>query len=302
MNSPPPSGNGYGYDPEDYLDKASGATARKSQFDFLWAGIEHKRNGVDKWNLLGKNLVSMINAFQVRFAHDAVAQNDFQFLLDLWPGASEAYTMNTAYDDGVYYLDRPDDDTRNKNYVMDEYGYPTSDYEDDEFDVGGNSTRYITQSYNNRQWGYTNGTFDMVTVTTNGRKYSLAENFYTSPIILDLDGNGEIQASNGNWLPHEYKSGTRLAEFDMNGDGFPDLTEWVGPQDGLLMVYDGKGKVDGSNLFGNAGGYDDGYEKLLLLDENNDNMLTKTELETLCVWQDLNVNAKVDQGEVKNYV
>jgi hypothetical protein len=300
LNSPPPSGNGYGYDPENYLDKASGATQRDSKFDFLWAGIEHKRNGVDKWNLLGKNLVSMINAFQTRFAHDAVAQNDFQFLLDLWPQSAEAYTMNTAYDDGVYYLDRPDDSTKQNSYVMDEYGYPTSDYDSEDFNVGGNSTRYITQSYNNRQWGYTNGTFDMVTVTTNGRKYSLAENFYTSPIILDLDGDGAIQASGGKWLPHEYKTGTRLAEFDMNGDGFPDLTEWVGPQDGLLMVYDGNGKVSGKNLFGNAGGFDDGYEKLLLLDKNHDNMLTGEETVTLSVWQDLNMNAQVEKGEVSS--
>jgi hypothetical protein len=249
---------------------------------------------------MGKNLVALVSAFQQRFAHDAVAQADFQFLLDMWPGAAEGYAMNTAYDDGVYYMDDASNDDKNKTYVIDEYGLPTSDYESDDFNVGSNSTRYIAQSYNNRTWGYSNGTFDMATITTNGRKYSLAENFYTSPLILDLDGDGNIQASAGMWLPHEYKQGSRLAEFDMNGDGFADLCEWVGPQDGLLMVYDGKGKINGHNLFGNAGGYDDGYEKLLLLDKNHDNKISGDEMETLSVWQDKNMDAQVDEGEASS--
>lgn len=290
-------GTSIGYNPSDYLDKAAGATNRDTQFEFLWGGIQ------SSW--LGYNLVALVQVFQQRFAHDAVAMNDLQFLLDLWPQSAEAYMMNTAYDDGQYYIsderDNGDSSARQMSYVIDEYGKPTTEYEADEFSVGSNSTRYITQSYNNRQWGYQNGTFDMITITTNGRKYSLAENFYTSPLVLDLDNDGKIDASNGLWLPHMYQQNSTLVEFDINGDGFVELCEWVGPNDGLLLVYDAKKDyVDGNDLFGNAGGYDHGYEKLMLRDANNDNMLTETELVGLSVWQDRNTNGTIEKGEVSS--
>lgn len=298
------TGSAYSYDPEDFLDRASSAVEKRdTKVDFLWAGIEHLRYDRDKWGLLRQNLISMVEMFQSQYFHSAVAQADLQFLLDMWPGGDEAYAMNTAYDDGMYYIDDGSGDNDN-SYVIDQYGIPTrdDDYQGDEnFNVGnGNTTTYITQSYNNRQWGYTNGTFSMVTITTNGRKYSLAENFYTSPIILDMDGDGLIEASGGVWLPHEYKQGTSLAEFDMNGDGFADLCEWVGPQDGLLIAYDGKGVVNGNHLFGNAGGYDHGYEKLMLFDKNRDQMISGEELQALSVWQDTNMNARVDKGEISS--
>lgn len=296
------TGSIYSYNPEDFLDMASSAVdKRDTKVDFLWAGIEHARFDRDKWNLLSQNLLAMVEMFQNQYFHSAVAQADLQFLLDMWPGGDEAYAMNTAYDEGMYYIDDESNDYEN-SYVVDQYGIPTrdDDYEGEEnFNVGsGNTSTYITQSYNNRTWGYSNGTFSMVTITTNGRKYSLAENFYTSPIILDMDGNGSIEASGGIWLPHEYKQGTPLAEFDMNGDGFPDLCEWVGPKDGLLISYDGKGAVNGKNLFGQAGGYDNGYERLLLYDKNHDDMISGEELQELSVWQDVNGNARVDEGEI----
>lgn len=293
LNSPPPSGDGIGFHPDDYLDMAAGTTKRSAQIEFNWGGIQNS------W--LNYNMIALVSAFQQRFSSDGVAQNDFQFLLDLWPQSAEAYMMNTAYNDGIYHISRPEDaGAREQSYVLDEYGQPTSEYEEDEFNVG-STNRQITGTYNNRQWGYQNGTFDCVTITTNGRKYSLAESFYTSPIVLDLDNDGTIEASNGKWLPHEYQKGSRLVEFDMNGDGFVDLCEWVGPEDGLLLIYDeNKGYVDGNDLFGNAGGFDHGYEELLLLDENGDCMLTGEELAELSVWRDLDSNAQVDKGEVES--
>jgi hypothetical protein len=294
LNSPPPSGNDLGFHPDDYLDMAAGTTKRSAQIEFSWGGIQNS------W--LNYNMIALVQAFQQRFSHDAVAQNDFQFLLDLWPQSAEAYMMNTAYNEGVYYISRPEDSgARERSYALDEYGEPTSEYEGtDEFDVSG-TNRCITGTYNNRQWGYVNGTFDCVTITTNGRKYSLAESFYTSPIVLDLDNDGSIEASNGKWLPHDYQKGARLVDFDMNGDGFVDLCEWVGPEDGLLLIYDAKkGYVDGNDLFGNAGGFDHGYEELLLLDDNGDCMLTGKELAMLSVWTDLDSDAQVDSGEVQS--
>jgi hypothetical protein len=153
-------------------------------------------------------------------------------------------------------------------------------------------------NYNNRSFGFRNGNFTSIKVTIGNRKYSLYDRFYTSPIVLDMDGDGKLQASNGKWLPHAYQ-GARMAEFDINGDGFMELTEWVGPTDGLLMVYSG-GEANANNLFGEAGGFLNGYEKLTLLDANQDGKLSGEELKTLSVWQDSNSNAKVDAGEVSS--
>ena len=288
-----PSSTGIGYNPENYLDEAAGATKRNTEFDFKWGGIQ------SSW--LGYNMVALVQAFQQKFSHDAIATNDFQFLMDLWPQSAEAYLMNTAYDSNMYYINNENDPSaRESSYVVNEYGSPTSEFEEDEFDVGSNSTRYITATYNNRQWGYSDGTYDLVTITTNGRKYSLAENFYTSPLVLDLDGDQQITASNGKWLPHSYEQDSRLVEFDMNGDGFVELCEWVGPEDGLLLVYDeAKDTVNGNDLFGNAGGYDHGYEELLLFDANNDNAISGDELDNLSVWCDLDSDAQVDDGEIQ---
>jgi hypothetical protein len=126
--------------------------------------------------------------------------------------------------------------------------------------------------------------------------------FYASatqtPIILDMDGNGKLEASNGEWLPHEKFHKERMVSFDINGDGFDEITEWAGPNDGILLVYDG-GEVSGKNLFGNEGGkYRNGYEKLSLLDANEDKKISGEELKTLSVWQDKNSDGKVDNGEI----
>ena len=154
-------------------------------------------------------------------------------------------------------------------------------------------------TYNNRSLGYkyNNGTFSTIKITTNGRAYKIRETIYTSPIVLDMDGDGKLQASKGKWMPHRF-TGVKTAEFDMNGDGFLDVTEWVGPNDGLLVDYQG-GTMNGKNLFGSSDGrFQNGYEKLSLLDKDADKKLTGDELKTLSIWQDKNSDAKVDSGEI----
>lgn len=279
------------FDPTKSLDRAL-KPKRETKIEFFWGGIQNT------W--LNYNLVSLVNAFQNRYSHDSVAQTDFQFLQDLWPQSAEVYMMNTAYNNGDYYItDANDPNARRDNVVIDEYGMPMGDgsYDPTQFDVGGNTTNLVTASYNNRQWGYVNGTFNTVSITTNGRKYTLQEHFYTSPLVLDMDGDDAIQASNGKWLPHRYTR-AKMAEFDISGDGFVDITEWVGPTDGLLLVYKEGQEVSANELFGNAGGFDHGYEKLSLFDKNGDRQISGEELSTLSVWQDSNGNAKVDKGEV----
>jgi hypothetical protein len=122
-----------------------------------------------------------------------------------------------------------------------------------------------------------------------------------SPIILDLDGDGRISASGGQWMPHPSKLYTRdLVAFDIEGTGFERLVEWVRPGDGLLCTLNEQGMVDGSTLFGTVGGYDNGYEKLSLYDKNNDKIISGSEMKDLHVWQDTNRNGVADPGEVKS--
>jgi len=120
-----------------------------------------------------------------------------------------------------------------------------------------------------------------------------------SPIVLDLDGDGALEASNGQWLPHPASfDKTRVALFDFHANGFPMATEWVGPNDGLLVRPHEDGSVDGSCLFGSNRGYNDGFEALSGLDADNNGQVEGAELQGLMVWQDSNSNAVVDGGEL----
>ena len=119
-----------------------------------------------------------------------------------------------------------------------------------------------------------------------------------SPLVLDLDGDGKLEASGGKWLPHKRLARERMAFFDLNGNGFPVLTEWVGSNDGLLCLPKEDGTIDGTCLFGTVTGFNDGYEALSVLDKDNNRKIEGAELDGLMVWQDKNVNAHPDAGEV----
>ena len=120
-----------------------------------------------------------------------------------------------------------------------------------------------------------------------------------SPLLLDLDGDGAIQASGGEWLPHKKTHKERMAFFDFHGDKFPVLMEWPGPQDGILCQPNADGSMDGTRLFGTATGFEDGYEALRVKDSNNDGKISGSELSGIAVWTDANSDARVQQGEVK---
>lgn len=92
----------------------------------------------------------------------------------------------------------------------------------------------------------------------------------SSPIILDLDGNGVATTA--------VHAG---AYFDHAGDGFAERTGWVDTDDGLLVRdLDGNGLIDtGAELFGNETRLPDGskvangFEALALLDSNCDGQI-----------------------------
>jgi hypothetical protein len=130
--------------------------------------------------------------------------------------------------------------------------------------------------------------------------YRVEASGWVSPIILDLDGDGKIEASEGKYMPHsaDVSKSKHAVMFDFYGNGFPVAMEWVGANDGLLCRPHKDGSIDGTCLFGVANGHDNGYEELASLDIDRDGNLAGAELEGLKVWTDKNSNGIAEDGEV----
>ncbi len=140
-------------------------------------------------------------------------------------------------------------------------------------------------------------------VTTLNHTYQIIGWGTESPIILDLDNNNRVDVAEGRWLPHLPRVYTQFVrKFDMTGSGTRDLTEWMTPNpgDGLLVMPNAEGKVETAlELFGTAGGFDDGYHKLATLcDRDNNGWVEGEELEGLKIWIDHNNNAICEPGEL----
>ncbi|HMH16687.1 MAG TPA: calcium-binding protein, partial [Burkholderiales bacterium] len=109
----------------------------------------------------------------------------------------------------------------------------------------------------------------------------------SSPIILDLDGNG-VDASS-------IADGTY---FDFSNTGFAQATGWVSPSDGLLVRdRNGNGTIDnGAELFGNETLLTDGtkaangFQALAELDSNGNGVIDANDANfgDLKIWEDLN--------------
>ncbi|WP_024850844.1 calcium-binding protein [Hydrogenovibrio kuenenii] len=118
-----------------------------------------------------------------------------------------------------------------------------------------------------------------------------------SPLVLDLDGDGvETVGLDAN------------IHFDHAGDGFNELSGFVGADDGLL-VWDrnGDGEINsGSELFGNetvlgdGTKADNGFLALADLDSNGDGVfdVNDDKFSALRVFQDKNQNGQADDGEL----
>jgi hypothetical protein len=89
------------------------------------------------------------------------------------------------------------------------------------------------------------------------------------PLVLDLDGDG-IRTTKLNE--------DRVTQFDMNSDGFAEMTGWADAHDGVLaMDRNGNGLIDdGGELFGdqtilrNGNRAANGFQALAELDSNRD--------------------------------
>ena len=110
------------------------------------------------------------------------------------------------------------------------------------------------------------------------------------PLVLDLDGDGIETSSLTQGGVH----------FDMDGDGFAELSGWVGADDGLLVYdRDGNGKIDDiSELFGAPGG--SGFGELRLLDDDASGVIDAGDVvfDKLQVWRDLNQDGVSQTGEL----
>ncbi|MFP4497793.1 MAG: hypothetical protein ACLFQV_06230 [Vulcanimicrobiota bacterium] len=131
--------------------------------------------------------------------------------------------------------------------------------------------------------------------------YSIVGARNWSPIVLDLDNDGIVDTNRNEWTPHAPDFyGERTGYFDLTGDNRVEFCEWLGANDGLLVMPDANGTVRGANdLFGTAGGYSDGYAKMSeVLDADKNGWVEGAELEGLYVWQDKNSNASCEIEEL----
>jgi hypothetical protein len=127
---------------------------------------------------------------------------------------------------------------------------------------------------------------------------ALAVSSYTTPIVLDLNGDGIGTLSMADGVKFAFASGQ------------PVQTGWVAPTDGLLVRdLNGDGTIsDGTELFGNntvmADGSKaaDGYQALAELDTNNDGVINRSDAvySQLGVWVDANSDGISEAGEVKS--
>lgn len=147
-----------------------------------------------------------------------------------------------------------------------------------------------------------------------------------SPIAFDLNGDGKIgvtglsTAKMRNPKNAFVPAGSLL--FDLLAEGADRRTEWLDNSGDAFLVDDregkltaaakGNGKIDGSLLFGNAGGYANGFAKLaamwdtpaLLADKSGlipkmgNGTLKGDQLNGLKVWKDSNHDGLVQMPEV----
>lgn len=131
------------------------------------------------------------------------------------------------------------------------------------------------------------------------------------PIILDLNGNG-VDVSFGNGV-----------SFDMDGDGFREETAWAAADDGFLVVDlmadgtigdSGDGDINQTNELVLSTWGEEGMTDLqalaeatdadgnLIFDTNGDGLLTSVDdvWASMKVWQDLDQDGEVDDGELKH--
>ena len=115
-----------------------------------------------------------------------------------------------------------------------------------------------------------------------------------SPILIDFGGAGAPELTSET-------SPEGSVGFDLAGNGRKQQIQWVagGRQGWLCEDVNHDGRItSGLELFGTAGGYVNGWEKLALRDRDHDGVVCGAELEGLSVWVDRNGDGVTDPGEL----
>ncbi|MCA9226811.1 MAG: hypothetical protein KDA47_14415, partial [Planctomycetales bacterium] len=114
----------------------------------------------------------------------------------------------------------------------------------------------------------------------------------SSPLVIDLDGDG---------IELITLSQSR-AFFDLEGDGMAQHTGWVAPDDALLAIdRNNNGTIDdGTELFGNTNGFEEGFRALSEYDSNLDGVIDADDqaFGQFLLWQDLDGDGRVSDGEL----
>ena len=134
-------------------------------------------------------------------------------------------------------------------------------------------------------------------IATGARGAFITAESTTSPLVIDLDGNGVETTTEEDGV-----------YFDHDNNGFAESTGWVGKDDGLLVRdLNNNGQIDnGTELFGNNSVLSsgekaaNGFEALADLDSNNDGVFNSSDAawNQVKVWKDANQNGEVDSGEL----
>ena len=134
----------------------------------------------------------------------------------------------------------------------------------------------------------------------NLKRSGLTSTPHYDPLVLDLDGDG-IELVNAN--------GSNGVQFDLNGNGIKTATQWVKPDDGLL-VWDrnGNGVIDnGTEFFGQdmpkkwiTQPVTDGFSALKTINDHPDGEINPkdSQWKNLKVWRDLNGDGQTQKGEL----
>jgi hypothetical protein len=169
--------------------------------------------------------------------------------------------------------------------------------------------------FNSRQFGgsrFAGGPRPGVSVDSESARLELSDTIFTSPLLLDLNQDGIAGVPGGVVEPHRGLDFARVVVADINGDGFPEITEWVDGTDGLLVDPEDDSKVtvgaagpvwtgswSGRDLFGTAEGFRDGFQKLQTRDADGDGLIDGAELRGLFVWCDIDADGLIEAGELR---
>lgn len=114
-----------------------------------------------------------------------------------------------------------------------------------------------------------------------------------SPLVLDLDENGIELTS---------VSGGEFVHFDHNANGFATASGWTAGVDGFLAIDLNEDGIinNGTELFGDQTGYENGFLALATYDSNGDGSITAEDQlwESLRVWVDVSQNGISEEGEL----